>query len=207
MIVKIFNGDYLKRLDNIIQWSEMDVNTHESVSSHSYKVTIFCRVLLEEIFDKEWNRKVSNFVLSCVDHAMFHDWDEALLLRDISHETKYNDFNGDEIRKALDALSEHLSRVEFNADTIGGKFVYSALNTKDENVKTFCKLCDWMALAFFIKREQSRGNKCLRKQYLTVRNGLYSSVKKCKEMFSREFKEEADTFILDVLFEQMYINE
>ena len=31
MIEKIFSGDYLKRLDNIIQWSEKDGFTRESV--------------------------------------------------------------------------------------------------------------------------------------------------------------------------------
>ena len=89
MIEKVFNGAYLKRLDNIVQWSEKDVFTRETVSSHSYKVTVFCRVLLEEIFRVD-NDSTREFKMNCVTHAMFHDWDEALLLRDISHETKYN---------------------------------------------------------------------------------------------------------------------
>lgn len=41
MIVKIFNGEYLKRLDNILQWQERDVFKQESVSQHSYKVSVF----------------------------------------------------------------------------------------------------------------------------------------------------------------------
>ena len=101
MIEKVFNGAYLKRLDNIVQWSEKDVFTRETVSSHSYKVTVFCRVLLEEIFRVD-NDSIREFKMNCVTHAMFHDWDEALLLRDISHETKYNEFNGDKIRAELD---------------------------------------------------------------------------------------------------------
>ena len=50
MLEKIFNGTYLSRLDNIVQWLERDRHNQESVSQHSYKVTIFARVLLEEIF-------------------------------------------------------------------------------------------------------------------------------------------------------------
>lgn len=205
MIGKIFNGAYLKRLDNIIQWSEMDVITRESVSQHSYKVTIFCRVLLEEIFCHKFSPVVANYVISCVDHAMFHDWDEALLLRDISHETKYNEFNGDKIRAELDALSKFLSKKEFETDTLGGQFVYEALNTTDSKVLLFCKVCDWMALAFFIKREQSRGNTNLSAQYATVRNGLTKSIDNCKAMLLIEFSNyKPNVSIFDEVIDSIY---
>ena len=205
MIDKIFNGAYLKRLDNIIQWSEMDVITRESVSQHSYKVTIFCRVLLEEIFGNKFSPVVANYVISCVDHAMFHDWDEALLLRDISHETKYNKFNGDKIRAELDALSKFLSKKEFETDTLGGQFVYEALNTTDSKVLLFCKVCDWMALAFFIKREQSRGNTNLSAQYATVRNGLTKSIDNCKAMLLIEFsKYKPNVSVFDEVIDSIY---
>ena len=205
MIVKIFKDDYLKRLDNIIQWSEKDVFNKESVSQHSYKVTIFCRVLLEEVFGKNKTRKPREFMMSCVDHAMFHDWDEALLLRDISHETKYNEFNGEEIRAALDALSKFLAKKEFETDTVGGQFVYDALNTTDSKVLIFCKVCDWMALAFFIKREQSRGNTNLSAQYVTVRNGLTKSVDKCKSMLLTAFSGyEPNVSVFDEVMESIY---
>lgn len=205
MIGKIFNRAYLKRLDNIIQWSEMDVITRESVSQHSYKVTIFCRVLLEEIFGHKFSPVVANYVIGCVDHAMFHDWDEALLLRDISHETKYNEFNGDKIRAELDALSKFLSKKEFETDTVGGQFVYDALNTTDSKVLLFCKVCDWMALAFFIKREQSRGNTNLSAQYATVRNGLTKSINNCKVMLLIEFsKYKPNVSVFDEVIESIY---
>ena len=205
MIDKIFNGAYLKRLDNIIQWSEMDVITRESVSQHSYKVTIFCRVLLEEIFGHKFSPVVANYVISCVDHAMFHDWDEALLLRDISHETKYNEFNGDKIRAELDALSEFLAKKEFETDTVGGQLVYDALNTTDSKVLLFCKVCDWMALAFFIKREQSRGNTNLSAQYATVRNGLTKSIDNCKAMLLIEFSNyKPNVSVFDEVIESIY---
>ena len=205
MIGKIFNRAYLKRLDNIIQWSEMDVITRESVSQHSYKVTIFCRVLLEEIFGHKFSPVVADYVISCVDHAMFHDWYEALLLRDISHETKYNKFNGDKIRAELDALSKFLSKKEFETDTLGGQFVYEALNTTDSKVLLFCKVCDWMALAFFIKREQSRGNTNLSAQYATVRNGLTKSIDNCKAMLLIEFSNyKPNVSVFDEVIDSIY---
>lgn len=200
MIEKIFSGDYLKRLDNIIQWSEKDVFTRESVSQHSYKVTIFCRVMLQEIFGdlSECTDKIQTFAMRCVDHAMFHDWDEALLLRDISHETKYNPYNGEEIRRVLDNLSQYLSVRELTDHTLCGSFVHGALNEKDRDVLLFCKFCDWMALAFFIRREMSLGNKNLNPQIKTVEDGLKKCGEECKEMFLKKFNIKVN------LFEQFY---
>lgn len=186
MIEKVFNGAYLKRLDNIVQWSEKDVFTRETVSSHSYKVTVFCRVLLEEIFRVD-NDSTREFKMNCVTHAMFHDWDEALLLRDISHETKYNSYNGEQIRSVLDNLSKHLAVNEFLDGTSTGEFVFGAIFTNDESVNSFCKVCDWLALAFFIKREQSMGNQNLDAQETTVKNGLRKSINRCVEILVQRF--------------------
>lgn len=186
MIEKVFNGAYLKRLDNIVQWSEKDVFTRETVSSHSYKVTVFCRVLLEEIFRVD-NDSVRVFKMNCVTHAMFHDWDEALLLRDISHETKYNSYNGEQIRSVLDNLSKHLAVNEFLDGTSTGEFVFGAIFTNDESVNSFCKVCDWLALAFFIKREQSMGNQNLDSQETTVKDGLRKSINRCVGILVQRF--------------------
>lgn len=186
MIEKVFNGVYLKRLDNIVQWSEKDVFTRETVSSHSYKVTVFCRVLLEEIFCVD-SDSVRAFKMNCVTHAMFHDWDEALLLRDISHETKYNSYNGEQIRSVLDNLSKHLAVNEFLDGTSTGEFVFGAVFTNDESVNSFCKVCDWLALAFFIKREQSMGNQNLSAQETTVKDGLRKSINRCVGILVQRF--------------------
>ena len=186
MIEKVFNGAYLKRLDNIVQWSEKDVFTRETVSSHSYKVTVFCRVLLEEIFMVD-NDSTREFKMNCVTHAMFHDWDEALLLRDISHETKYNSYNGEQIRSVLDNLSKHLAVNEFLDGTSTGEFVFGAIFTNDESVNSFCKVCDWLALAFFIKREQSMGNQNLDAQETTVKDGLRKSINRCVGILVQRF--------------------
>ena len=186
MIEKVFNGAYLKRLDNIVQWSEKDVFTRETVSSHSYKVTVFCRVLLEEIFRVD-NDSTREFKMNCVTHAMFHDWDEALLLRDISHETKYNSYNGEQIRSVLDSLSKHLAVNEFLDETSTGEFIFGAIFTNDESVNSFCKVCDWLALAFFIKREQSMGNQNLSAQETTVKDGLRKSINRCVGILVQRF--------------------
>ena len=204
MIEKVFNGAYLKRLDNIVQWSEKDVFTRETVSSHSYKVTVFCRVLLEEIFRVD-NDSTREFKMNCVTHAMFHDWDEALLLRDISHETKYNSYNGEQIRSVLDNLSKHLAVNEFLDGTSTGEFVFGAIFTNDESVNSFCKVCDWLALAFFIKREQSMGNQNLDAQETTVKDGLRKSINRCVGILVQRFgRDNIRVSVLEDLIKSIY---
>lgn len=197
MLKKIFDGAYLKRLDNIKQWQEMDVFKEESVSQHSYKVGIFCRVLLEDIFGFDnKDAKVLAFKLDCMDRAVFHDWDEALILRDMSHETKYNEYNGSRIREVLDDLSKHKAIQEFGEDdgnergnwSASANMVIGNISGCPADTKKFVKLCDWLALIFYIKREQALGNKNLDFNENIAMAGFAEAMADVKEMLKRKFE-------------------
>ena len=51
-LIKLFNRDHLARLDNIKQWLEYDRHQQESVSQHSYKVSVFTMCLLVAVILK-----------------------------------------------------------------------------------------------------------------------------------------------------------
>ena len=206
----MFNGPYLRQLDNIVQWSEMDVFKRESVSQHSFKVTVFTRVLLEDIFKNVdlgpiVISKVSFFKRDCVDYAMFHDFDEALIRRDISHVTKYNRFNGDSIRRDLNALSEYLSQEAFRDGTTAGEFVHGNIIHPAPEVKRFVKLCDWLAMAFFIRREQRLGNENMRLEDTMVFNGVRAAVDDVRELLKNNFGEaDPDYNVLETIMKMIY---
>ena len=210
MIEKMFNGPYLRQLDNIVQWSEMDVFQRESVSQHSFKVTVFTRVLLEDIFkDVDPGLIISSavemFKRDCVDYAMFHDFDEALIRRDISHVTKYNRFNGESIRRDLNALSEYLSQEAFQDGTMAGEFVHGNIIHPAPLVKRFVKLCDWLAMAFFIRREQRLGNSNMRLEDTTVFNGIWMAVDDVRELLKNNFGEaNPDYGALETIMKMVY---
>lgn len=210
MIEKMFNGPYLRQLDNIVQWSEMDVFQRESVSQHSFKVTIFTRVLLEDVFKNvdpgmTIYGVVEIFKRDCVDYAMFHDFDEALIRRDISHVTKYNRFNGESIRKNLNDLSEHLSIEAFRDGTAAGEFVHGSIIHPIDTAKRFVKLCDWLAMAFFIRREQRLGNSNMRLEDTTVFNGIRVAVEDVRNLLSNSFGEaNPDYTVLDTIMKMIY---
>lgn len=193
MIEKIFKGEYLKRLDNIKQWQEKDVFKEESVSQHSYKVAVFCRILLSEVFGREIREDVVRFQMDCITYAMFHDWDESLIRRDLSHDMKYNRFNGMDIRKAVDELSSHLATVEFteyhSPDHLSpaSEMILNNLITVDSNVKVFVKFCDWLALRFYVERELSLGNRGFEETLKYCKMMMKDSAEKVEEMLRKEF--------------------
>lgn len=190
MIQKIFEKDYLPRLDNIIQWQERDVHQRESVSQHSYKVVVFTRVLLNETFGVPDTYEILQFKQACIDHAIFHDWDEALITRDLSHVMKYNEYNGEAIRKAVDDLSEHICSREFidESDSPAGLFLYNSISHYDTDVHTFVKLADWLALYFFCIREIKFGHTAFINDEQYVRQGVVKARDAVLEMLSRKFR-------------------
>ena len=205
MIEKIYNGNYLTRLDNIIQWQERDVFQRESVSQHSYKVSIFCKVLLDECFKTE-NVEVLKFKNEVLSHALFHDWDEALILRDISHVTKYNEYNGDKIREVINDLANHLAYESFveNSNSRAGKKIYDAVMVPSKAVHAFVKLADWMALAMFVKREISMGNKNFDYENKYMKTHLFNAYKTLKEELERKFTNNVNTYVFENLIDELY---
>ena len=192
MIAKIVIGPYLNRLDNIIQWQEKDVFKRESVSQHSYKVFVFSRILLEDIFGKNDSKELTEYKLRCVTLSGFHDWDEAILLRDLSHEIKYNSHNGDELRKVLNDYSSFEASEEFNENgkkTPCYEMLMNCISPKDSGVKLFCKFCDWLALLFFIRRENSIGNHSLDEQWNLCLKSLSDLVRPLRIELTSRFPE------------------
>lgn len=159
--------EFLKKicaLDNICQWAERDSAIRESVSQHSFKVSALAVYLLTEL---EWENSVLalgdgqgwiRFRKDCVEYAVLHDFDEAILGRDISHTVKYNKHNGEEIRQNISNF------VAYEMRRLG---LTPARLTPAPNVKTFVKTCDWLALLSFIRRNEALGclSFCEEKKY------------------------------------------
>jgi len=206
MLKRIFEGDYLKRLDNIIQWQEVDVIKHESVSQHSYKVLVFATIALEDIFGNSDNVEVLKYKLDVIRQSALHDWDECLLRRDISHETKYNDFNGNALRSELDRLSGHLANKhftekkhigdvsEFPEITSASKMLKDYIQNPVCGVKKFVKWCDWLAVEFYVVREIALGNDDFLNRIEYVHNSQFEAKAELIEVLASKFPAEMLNF-------------
>jgi 5'-deoxynucleotidase YfbR-like HD superfamily hydrolase len=169
MIQKIFEGELLGRLDCLKQWSEKNTLHKESVSEHSFKVSVFTKFMLEDIFIyAEKDEKVNNFKSECISYAILHDFDEAFLLRDISHEVKYNIYNGRELCNALSDYVDYVAKEFFELNGVDSNKVGNVLyndfimpfcnSPKIKLVKTFVKVADWLALLYNLNIEKELGN-------------------------------------------------
>ena len=104
------------------------------------------------------NVKVLRFKYQTLKMALMHDFDEAILRRDITHEVKYNAYNGFEVRNVLDRFVEHQLYEEFGEESD----VVKTLSEKEEYyhvAHAIVKVADWMALLYFLNRELAIGNR------------------------------------------------
>lgn len=170
-------------LDNIKQWEERDSVIKESVSQHSFKVSAMCIYLLEKIADENglkdnwvWN----SFALKCVEYSVLHDFDEAILGRDISHEVKYNRYNGEKIREQINCFVEHKIK------ELGLEFVNENV---DSDVKSFVKMCDWFALLTFIGRNEKMGVFSFQREKDYCLQKAEESIEVVKFMLNRKFND------------------
>ena len=156
-LVKLFNRDYLARLDNIKQWLEYDRHQQESVSQHSYKVSVFAMSIMDYFWPTGTeNVKVLRFKYQTLKMALMHDFDEAILRRDITHEVKYNAYNGFEVRNVLDRFVEHQLYEEFGEESDVVKTLSKDWEHYDV-AHAIVKVADWMALLYFLNRELAIG--------------------------------------------------
>lgn len=168
-------------LDNIRQWEERDSVIKESVSQHSFKVSAIAIYLLEKVSEnsnvnENWRWNV--FAYNCIKYAVLHDFDESVLGRDISHVVKYNRYNGETIRGVLDDFVNHeLRRMNL-------QFIREDIDPK---VKTFVKLCDWIALFTFIRRNKDMGVSTFDYEDGYCRDKMIEGINVVNCMLEREF--------------------
>lgn len=156
--------EHLSKLDNVHQWEERDSAIKESVSQHSFKVSAIAHYLLtiledrlttrDELIDGKVYLHWVEFKTSCLSYAILHDFDEAIIGRDISHVVKYNPYNGEKIREAINDFVNHQETLDFQG----------LLPKPTEIVKRFVKICDWIALSTFCRRNNDLGCKTFERE-------------------------------------------
>lgn len=179
--------EHLSRLDNIHQWEERDSIIKESVSQHSFKVSAIAHYLLGTL-EKEMKELLSNdstaylkfveFKANCLSYAILHDFDEAIIGRDISHVVKYNSYNGEKIREAINDFVSHQETLDFQG----------LITKPTEVVKKFVKVCDWIALSTFCERNRSMGCLSFASESHYCDGKLREAISSFAKIFSNEFK-------------------
>lgn len=181
-------------LDNVHQWEERDSIIKETVSQHSFKVATFAIFILDRLENENCNvmkgQDWLEFRKNCVEYAVLHDFDEAILGRDISHTVKYNGHNGDKIRKEIDDF------VNYEIERLGFNLIGHEIGP---DVKTFVKLCDWLALLSFIKRNKAMGVRTFDKEQIYCQDKAMESIVIVQSMLNKVFYFESFKSLTEML--------
>lgn len=170
-------------LDNIRQWEERDSVIKETVSQHSFKVSAICVYVLKNMEKKNdlaSDYRWIDFSLKCVEYSVLHDFDEAILGRDISHVIKYNRHNGGKIRRQLNDF------VKYQTKELGLEFIDENI---DSDVKSFVKMCDWFAMLTFIARNEKMGVSSFQNERSYCMEKASESMEVVKFMLNHKFSD------------------
>lgn len=186
---KLFN------LDTINRWSLNRVIKNETVAQHSYWVAFFTCCIVEELITEK-NSQKNEIKLKCIRYALFHDLDEVFT-GDVSHQLKYNENNGEEIKKLIDEYIESQILLNFPSNDSLDKMFKECLLETSNIVKNIVKIADWLSFLKYLKEEESYGNKNILEVRLYCEKGLTNQIQTLSNVLHTHFSsEEYDLEIL-----------
>lgn len=156
---ELLYNDSFDELNNMVRWDDMPKIKDETVGHHTFIVSWITRILAENIF------KDCKPQLLATTYAIFHDFNEYIT-GDVSHNVKYNTFNGTEIRKGLNDYIEVVVDQQYPVEGTKTDRLLNAM-LKDQipiYIKKLVKVADWMSMLMYLKKEENLGNKYAKKR-------------------------------------------
>ena len=171
---KLFYDEHFDQLNNMVRWNGMKRIKDETVAHHSFIVTWFTRVLVEEIFIDDKPK------LLATTYAVFHDFDE-MFTGDIINPFKYNELNGVDIRKSIGEFVEYKVEDKFPSN---GNLTDRMLNNMMTGkipvyIKKIVKISDWLSMRFYLQKEIDLGNKSVMPQREFCDNNIQRAIDDC----------------------------
>lgn len=166
----IISDNIFLGLNQIDRWDRKRTIKTETVGGHSHDVTIIIRALVEEIFPIQ----ASYFKLEIVTDASMHDFDEVFS-GDLNHDVKYNEINGEDIRRVLSEFCNEKMKRYFSKQTKSSIMFLKSTTSKNQYSKDLIKVADWMSMAIFCKREISLGNTTFTDTFKHCISSLYNA--------------------------------
>ena len=189
----IFSDPDYDQLNNLVRWNGLNRNNNESVAHHSFIVTWFSRLIVEELLPVGHEP----FKLAVTTYACFHDFDE-MFSGDITHDVKYNEHNGEAMRKLIDEFCIFRTKGKFDGMSPSSALLrQNLLGEIRKETKSIVKLADWLSMAFYLKKEINLGNKDLFEQYDYCALQIRKSCTKCFVDMKNTYGEHFSSKIID----------
>jgi 5'-deoxynucleotidase YfbR-like HD superfamily hydrolase len=150
----LFDQDF-DQLNNMVRWNGVNRIKDETVAHHSFMVTWFTRLIVEEVFTDNTPKLIAT------TYSIFHDFDE-MFTGDILHTLKYNDINGEQIKNELDLYLKSRINHKFPINTTKtNDLLNNTLLKKDIPIyiSKIVKISDWLSMQFYLQKEIDLGNR------------------------------------------------
>jgi len=148
-----------QRLDYTPRYSTIPIVTQESVSTHSYWVTVYTAMIHTALDPND-----TDTLAACLTHAITHDILEGIGSGDIVRTFKYR-------TKALKEAIDEAENQIMEESPLSLKRLFSIVNSlrektkKSDYINSVVKAADFMSLHNFMIREVERGNREIKPYY------------------------------------------
>ena len=157
-ILDFVNDREVGSMDNIFRWGMERTIKDENIAGHSWWVTLFSYLITVEFCKLPVNEK-NAIMLAVFIKSLTHDMDE-MFTDDISHDVKYNDFNGEHLKEQISTYASHKFNKKFaNMPDLLEAVKHEAESEIDEVIFAIVKMGDWFACIKYVVAEISIGNK------------------------------------------------
>lgn len=180
----ILNDRDFDTLNNLVRWNGTRRIKEETVAHHSFLVTWFTRILVENLMKGSDHMQK----LAVIDLAMFHDFPEMFDF-DVNHTVKYNEHNGEGIRELLRKFTNERTLEKFSKSNVTHSLFRKNL-IQDEIPKPYkmiVKICDWLSCVFYVNKEIKLGNTGLQDRYQLSIMKLHDVCDKFTEEYSKVY--------------------
>lgn len=193
-------GDFISR------FNKYPVIKRESDTQHQYWVTLFVRIISQNIVIEKYRKanisKIIDFVLNCTSAALVHDYLENVT-DDVAMDLKHNDFNGEAIAALISEYEEHhLNQKNLFEGQYVNNFLVDSICHENDLIKKIIKVGDWLATLKYLYQELNFGNKNLKAVIERALSKYIISIVALKKVAIEEF---GFDYINNNLFDQLYI--
>ena len=152
---QIFNTD-LTSADYIIRFNKTPVIKPESVTQHTFWVTLFTRLIASHL-----TKDIDNlFTLMCIDAALTHDFVDENITGDVLFDFKHNELNGDKVVELVNEFVESKMDEYYPTPSLFNNYVRNSIGlTNQKIIKSIIKVADWLACMKYEEQELCLGNK------------------------------------------------
>jgi 5'-deoxynucleotidase YfbR-like HD superfamily hydrolase len=206
MILQTYvKNDDLRKIDHIYRFQGSPIIQTETITSHSWWVAFFARILPSHIFNEELliesigRANYDTILLNLISFALFHDVRE-IVVGDILFTVKYNSHNGNTLREALNDYEEIRMVELFGDENLVTQYSKSTTILYQKHI---LKICDWCSLLKQLQNEYSLGNRNLDDVLKNTKIGLLNNIDALRKQLGISFNKD---FVNENFF-QSFIDE